>query len=37
MGGGRFVHADNPREGVSVTNLNSSYYINHYLRARRYT
>lgn len=36
IGGGRFVHADNPRLGVTVTNLSNSYYSSRYLGARRY-
>ncbi|MDQ7093402.1 C40 family peptidase [Desulfosporosinus sp. PR] len=36
IGGGRFVHADNPRVGVTITNLSNSFYTSHYLGARRY-
>ncbi len=36
VGGGRFVHADNPHVGVTVTSLSNSYYSSHYLGARRY-
>ncbi|WP_407309423.1 C40 family peptidase [Desulfosporosinus sp. SB140] len=36
IGGGRFVHADNPRVGVTITNLSNSFYTEHYLGARRY-
>ncbi|ODA41947.1 NLP/P60 family protein [Desulfosporosinus sp. BG] len=36
IGGGRFVHADNPRLGVTITDLSNSYYAARYLGARRY-
>lgn len=36
IGGGRFVHANNPRVGVTVTSLSDSYYSSRYLGARRY-
>ncbi|AFM41765.1 cell wall-associated hydrolase, invasion-associated protein [Desulfosporosinus acidiphilus SJ4] len=37
IGGGRFVHADNPRKGVTITSLSDSFYTEHYLGARRYS
>jgi cell wall-associated NlpC family hydrolase len=36
IGGGRFVHADNPRLDVTITSLGDTYYSSHYLGARRY-
>ncbi|RNC29064.1 MAG: D-gamma-glutamyl-meso-diaminopimelic acid endopeptidase CwlS [Candidatus Dichloromethanomonas elyunquensis] len=36
IGGGRFVHADNPRVDVTITSLNDGYYSSRYLGARRY-
>lgn len=36
IGGGRFVHADNPRLGVTITSLSNSYYTARYVGARRY-
>ncbi|AHF07230.1 hydrolase [Desulfitobacterium metallireducens DSM 15288] len=36
IGGGSFVHAANPRRGVTTNSLNESYYASHYLGARRY-
>lgn len=36
IGGGRFVQADNPQRGVTITNLSNSFYSSHYLGARRY-
>ncbi len=36
MGGGRIIHAANPRSGVCTTSLNSSYYTSHYVGAGRY-
>jgi cell wall-associated NlpC family hydrolase len=35
VGDGRFVHACNPREGVTVSSLSEQYYINHWAGARR--
>ena len=35
-GGGRFVHASNPRTGVIVSSLSDSYYSSRYVGARRY-
>lgn len=35
-GGGRFVHASNPRSGVKTSSLNDSFYSSRYLGARRY-
>lgn len=35
IGNSRFVHASNPRRGVTVDSLNSSYYTSHYKGARR--
>lgn len=36
IGGGNFIHADNPRVGVTITSLSNSFYSAHYLGARRY-
>ncbi|WP_088189135.1 C40 family peptidase [Desulfosporosinus sp. FKA] len=36
IGGGKFVHADNPKKGVTITNLSDSFYVKNYLGARRY-
>jgi len=36
IGKGNFVHADNPKVGVTITSLSNSYYAAHYLGARRY-
>lgn len=36
IGGGRFIHADNPRVGVTITSLSNSFYFAHYLGARKY-
>ena len=36
MGGGRFVHASNPRSGVITSSMNDSFYSSRYLGARRY-
>lgn len=36
IGGGSFVHAANPRRGVTTNSLNAGYYASHYLGARRY-
>ncbi|NLI92725.1 MAG: LysM peptidoglycan-binding domain-containing protein [Peptococcaceae bacterium] len=36
IGGGRFVHADNPRLDVTITSLSDGYYSSRYLGARRY-
>lgn len=36
IGGGSFVQASNPHDGVKVTSLNDSFYSSRYLGARRY-
>jgi cell wall-associated NlpC family hydrolase len=36
IGNGQFVHAANPKRGVRVDSLGSSYYNNRYAGARRY-
>ncbi|WP_088227634.1 C40 family peptidase [Desulfosporosinus sp. FKB] len=36
IGGGKFVHADNPKKGVTITSLSDSFYVKNYLGARRY-
>jgi cell wall-associated NlpC family hydrolase len=35
IGNGNFVHAANPRNGVTVDALDSSYYAEHFAGARR--
>lgn len=35
VGGGEFIHAANPKEGVKITALSSSYYKTRYVGARR--
>ncbi|MCI8273907.1 MAG: C40 family peptidase [Clostridia bacterium] len=35
VGGGNFIHAANPKEGVKITPLSSSYYEKRYVGARR--
>lgn len=35
MGGGDFIHAENERTGVVISNLKSGYYKEHYAGARR--
>jgi cell wall-associated NlpC family hydrolase len=35
IGDDKFVHACNPREGVTVSSLDQQYYINHWAGARR--
>jgi cell wall-associated NlpC family hydrolase len=37
VGGGKFVHAANSRQGCRVDTLNSGYYAKRYLSARRLT
>ena len=37
IGSGKFVHAANPRRGVTVSPLDSPYYTKRYAGARRYT
>ncbi|MGC7873148.1 C40 family peptidase [Desulfosporosinus sp. SYSU MS00001] len=36
IGGGKFVHADNPKKGVTITSLSDNFYVKNYLGARRY-
>ena len=35
IGGGEFIHASNPKGGVKITELDSSYYSTRYVAARR--
>ena len=35
IGGDSFIHAANPRQGVVITSLSSSYYSKRYVGARR--
>ena len=35
IGDGKFIHASTPATGVIISDLNSTYYINHYYAARR--
>ena len=35
IGGNSFIHAANPKEGVVITSLSSSYYQKRYVGARR--
>ena len=35
LGDGTFIHAENSRTGVVITDLDSSYYTNNYITARR--
>ena len=35
IGGNNFIHAANPKEGVVITSLSSSYYQKRYVGARR--
>ena len=35
-GGGKFIHAANPRRGVQMDSLNSAYYQHHFAGARRF-
>lgn len=35
IGGGRFVHAANSRQGVIISSLSESYYARNYMTARR--
>jgi len=37
IGNGTFIHAENPGTGVVISDLNSSYYAEHYAGARRLT
>ena len=35
VGGDNFIHASNPKEGVRITSLSTSYYKKRYVGARR--
>ena len=35
LGDGTFIHAENPRTGVVITDIDASYYVRNYLEARR--
>ena len=35
IGGNQFIHASNPKGGVKITSLSNSYYVKHYITARR--
>ena len=35
IGGGRFIHAANPRKGVIISSLSESYYTARYFGANR--
>ena len=35
VGDGKFIHSPNSRSVVSIADLNSDYYTNHYYGARR--
>ena len=35
IGGGKIVHAANPSRGVTIDTINSGYYNNNYVGARR--
>ena len=35
VGNGNFIHASNPKEGVKITSLSTSYYQKRYVGARR--
>ncbi len=35
IGGGQFIHAENPSTGVVISDLNSDYYSSHYYGATR--
>ena len=35
VGGGNFIHASNPKDGVKITTLLSGYYAQRYVGARR--
>ena len=35
QGNGKFIHASNPRGGVTVSNLSDGYYANRFVTARR--
>lgn len=35
LGDGTFIHAENPRTGVVITDIDASYYVRNYLQARR--
>ena len=35
IGNGKFIHASTSTTGVIISDLNSTYYTNHYYAARR--
>ena len=35
IGDGKFIHASTSTTGVIISDLNSTYYVNHYFAARR--
>ena len=35
IGDGNIVHASTPQDGVKISSLNTSYYIQNYFAARR--
>ncbi len=35
IGGNQFIHASNPKDGVKITSLSTSYYATRYVTARR--
>ncbi len=36
MGDGKFIHASSANEQVTISNLGDTYYVEHYIGARRY-
>ena len=37
MGDGKFIHASSVNKEVTISNLGDTYYVEHYIGARRYT